>query len=99
MKCSKGSTQGKFKAINIYIKKEEVSMGAWVAQMVGHLPSAQVMISRSWDQASLPVSCSVGSLLLSPTASPPALLSLSLCLSLSLKSVSYTHLRAHETVY
>ena len=37
---------------------------AWVAQLVKHLPSAQVMIPRSWNQALGRAPCSVGSLLL-----------------------------------
>jgi len=39
--------------------------GAWVARSVKHLPSAQVMISGSWDGARHQASCSAGSLLLS----------------------------------
>ena len=39
-------------------------MGAWVAQSVKHLPSGQVMILESWDQALGQAPCSVGSLLL-----------------------------------
>ena len=38
--------------------------GTWVAQLVKHLPSAQVMISRSWDPAPHWALCSAGSLLL-----------------------------------
>ena len=38
--------------------------GAWVAQLIKHLPSAQVMISESWDRAPRWASCSGGSLLL-----------------------------------
>jgi len=36
--------------------------GTWVAQSVKHLPSAQVMIPRSWDQALHRVPCSARSL-------------------------------------
>ena len=44
---------------------------AWVAQLAKHLPSAQaqVTISGSWDWALRQSSCSVGSLLLPPSAS------------------------------
>ena len=38
--------------------------GTWVAQLVKHMPSAQVMISGSWDQALHWAQCSMGSLLL-----------------------------------
>ena len=38
--------------------------GTWVAQSVGHLPSAWVMTPGSWDRAPHLASCSVGSLLL-----------------------------------
>ena len=48
--------------------------GAWVAQWVEPLPSAQVMIPGSWDRAPHRALCSVGSLL------PPLPLCLSLCL-------------------
>ena len=47
--------------------------GAWVAQLVKRLPSAQVMIPGSWDRAPHGVPCSAGSLLLPlplPVASP-----------------------------
>ena len=47
---------------------------------VKHLPSAQVMIPGSWDQAPRQAPCLVGSLLLPP---PPLVRSLSLTLSLS----------------
>ena len=38
--------------------------GAWLAQPVEHLPSAQVMILGSWDQTPPWAPCSGGSLLL-----------------------------------
>lgn len=65
------------------------SWGAWVAQQVKHLPSAQVMIPESWDWAPHWAPCSAGVLLfpipLSPSFSPSAFLSPCLCtLSLSL---------------
>ena len=50
----------------------------WVAQSVKHLPSAQVMISGSWDGALGQAPCSVGSLLLPPPLPPACELSLSL---------------------
>ena len=37
---------------------------AWVAQLVKQLPSAQVMISASWDRVPHWAPCSAGSLLL-----------------------------------
>jgi len=53
--------------------------GAWVAQLVGRLPSAQVMIPGSWDQAPHRAPCSAGSLLLPlPLLLPLLVLSLSL---------------------
>ena len=51
----------------------------WVAQSVKHLPSAQVMISGSWDGVPHRAPCSAESLLLSlPLLLPPLVLSLSL---------------------
>ena len=48
------------------------SIGTWVAQPVKHLLSAQVMISRFWDEVWHWVLCSVGSLLLPlPLPLPP----------------------------
>ena len=44
--------------------------GTWVAQWVKPLPSAQVMISGSWDRALRRALCSAGSLL--PPLSLPA---------------------------
>ena len=56
------------------IVKNKVNRGAWVAQWVKPLPSAQVMVSGSWDRAPHQALCSAGSLLAS----------LSLCLLLCL---------------
>ena len=42
----------------------EIGLGAWVAQSIKHLPSAQVMIPGSWDRALHQAPCSVGGLLL-----------------------------------
>ena len=56
-------------------------MGTWVAQSVKYLPSAQVMISGSWDPAPHWAPCSVGSLLL-----PLSFLLLILFLFLSLSN-------------
>ena len=46
------------------------SWGAWVAQWVKPLPSAQAMISGSWDRAPHQALCSAESLL--PSLSLPA---------------------------
>ncbi|CAD7677121.1 unnamed protein product [Nyctereutes procyonoides] len=62
--------------------------GAWVAQSVKPLPSAQVMIPGSWDRAPHGTPCSAGSLLLplpfplplAPTRTCARALSLSHCL-------------------
>ena len=56
--------------------------GAWVAQLVKRLPSAQVMVPGSWDRAPHRAPCSAGSLLLPPplpATLPTCALSLSLC--------------------
>ena len=45
-------------------------LGAWVAQSVKHLPSAQVMILGSLDRAPYLAASSVGSLLLPLTLLP-----------------------------
>ena len=37
-------------AVKIYIKKEQ-RWGSWMAQSIKHLPSDEVMIPGSWDQA------------------------------------------------
>ena len=60
--------------------KDEEGRGAWVAQSVKHLPSAQLIITGSWDRAHHRAPCSVGSLLL-----PLPLLLPLLVLALSLK--------------
>ena len=73
--------------MNIVFKKLELR-GAWGAQSVKHLPSAQVTILGSWDRAPCRAPCSAGSLLL-PLPQLPLLpkrmLSLSHSLILSLK--------------
>ena len=57
---------------------------SWVAQLVKHLPLAQVMIPGSWDRVLHQVLCSVGSLLLPLPAAPPGCACLhTLSLSLS----------------
>lgn len=54
--------------------------GTWVAEMAGHLPLAQVVFSRSWDQVPRWALCSLGSLLLPlPVLFPLLELSRSLC--------------------
>ena len=59
--------------------------GAWVAQSVKYLPSAQVMISGSWDQAlHIRLTAQRGAyffLSLCPTAPVPAPTPLMLCLT------------------
>ena len=64
-------------------------LGAWVAQSVKHLPSAQIMISGSWDQVLYQAPYSMESLLLSlPLHNYPqhfCALSLSLSLNKILK--------------
>ena len=48
--------------------------GAWVAKLVGHLPSAQIMIPGSWDRVLHWAPCSVRNLLLPlSVALPPSL--------------------------
>ena len=61
--------------------------GAWVAQSVKHLTSAQVMIRGSWDRALHQAPCSTGSPLL-PLSLPLLVHVLSLSHSLSL---THTH--------
>ena len=61
----------------MHLLKEKNVQGVWVAQLVKHLPLAQVMIPGSWDQALLRVHCSEGSLLL--ILLPSCALSLHLC--------------------
>ena len=58
---------------NCDVDLKDMFRGAWVAQWVKPLPSAQVMISGSWDRVPHRALCSAGSLLPS--------LSLSVCLS------------------
>lgn len=59
----------------------------WVAPLVKHLPSAQVMISGSWDRGPRWAPCSVGSLLL-PLLLLLPLVVLSLFFALSNQSIS-----------
>lgn len=58
----------------------------WVAQSVGHLPSAWVMISGYWDQALHQASCSAGILLL-PLPLPFPLLVLICQMNKSFKNI------------
>ena len=55
--------------------KESTDGGAWVAQVVKHLPSAQVMNSGSWDQARIQL--------------PAQRASASLCPSLQMQILSF----------
>ena len=61
---------GNLEALGISLKSWG-SRGTWVVLSFKHLPLAQVMIPRFWDQAPDQAPCSVGSLLfllpLSPT--------------------------------
>ena len=52
--------------------------GAWITQLVKHMPLAQIMIPRFWDPALHGASCSAGSLLLPLPLPLPPLLVLSL---------------------
>ena len=57
--------------------------GTWVAQLVKHLPLAQVMVPGSWDQVQHRAAYSVGSLLFPfplPASPPTCAHSLSLSL-------------------
>ena len=88
--AAKAVLRGKFIAIQAYIKKQEKSWGAWVAQAIKRPTSAQVMISRSVSSSPMsgsvltsqslePVSDSV-----SPSLYPSPTHTLSVCLSVSL---------------
>jgi len=50
--------------------KLKTKQGAWVAQLVQRLPSAQVMVPESWDRVPHRAPGSAGSLLLPLTLSP-----------------------------
>ena len=81
-------------SLNLYLYKEILWWGPWVAQLIKHLTLAQVMISRS--VGSSPMSGSVltarslepASDSVSPSLSAPPLLVLSLSLSLSLSKLN-----------
>ena len=64
--------------------RRKLGRGAWVAQAVKRLPSAQVMIPGSWDRAPHGAPCLAGSLLL-PLPLPLPLLFPLLVLSHSFK--------------
>ena len=64
---------------------QRLGEGAWVAQPVKHLPSAQVMIPGSWDPVPRSAPGPAGSLLLPLPLPPICALLLSLSLSLSNK--------------
>lgn len=65
------------------IMKEGNCRGTWVTQSIRHLPSAQFMISGSWDRAPCRAPCleAVGSLLLLLPLLLPSTLAVSLSLS------------------
>ena len=69
-------------------QKFQEFQGCLVTQLVKHLPSAQVMISGSWDQAPHPAPCFVGSLLLPLSPLLPCSCPFSLSLSLSLSQIN-----------
>ena len=54
------------------MRQKDEHGGAWVAQLVKCLPSAQVMIPGFWDQALHRAPCLAGSLLLPLPAVPCA---------------------------
>ena len=61
----------------LYQNLKSKTRGTWVAQLVEHLPPAQVVIPGSWDGALSWTTCSAGSLRL-PLPLPLPLLMLSL---------------------
>jgi len=69
-------------------RREMVIRGAWVAQLVKRLPSAQVTIPESWDGFLHWDPCSAGSPLLPLCCSPQLMLSLSLSNKLKRKKKS-----------
>ena len=80
----------KINILQLHFKRRN-SWGAWVAQLVKHLPSAQVMIPESWDQALHWVPCSARSLLLSLPLTP-LMLSISFALSLAVFQINKQNL-------
>lgn len=66
--------------VSLYLsQRNKILRDACMAQLVGWLPSAQVMVPVSWDRVRHWAPCSAGSLLLPLPASPPlCALSLSL---------------------
>ena len=74
----------RFEKLQTRFSSENSSRGAWVAQSVKCLPSAQVMIRGSWDRALQWAPCSADSLFLPlplPATPPAYALFLFLCLS------------------
>ena len=65
----------------LHVTQNESTWGAWVAQSVEHLPSAQVVIPGSWDQVPHWVPCGGASAYVS---FPSSYVSASLSLSVSL---------------
>ena len=64
MDCTPAMCQSLSKGLILIYSLEPLVRGTWVAQEVKHLPSAQVMISGSWDGALHQAPCSAGTLLL-----------------------------------
>ena len=57
---------------NHHVIKLKLTRGAWVAQLVKHLPLAQVMIPGSWNRAPESVSLLSGESASPHSAPPPA---------------------------
>jgi len=75
--CSELQLQGILPySLSLALHQSMHLMGAWVAQLVRRLPSAQVMILESLDRVPHRAPCSARSLLL-PLTLPPLMYSLS----------------------
>ena len=67
-------------SVLVVLLKNDAGRGAWVAQSVNHLPSAQVRTAGSWDRVPHGASAQQGSAFLSPSAPLTCLCSHSLSL-------------------